>query len=245
MNHMKQSLIRINESQVCCNDIWENAYLSFESPFQEIRKFTRRLERAGARSWPLDSRILEICCGRGNGLIALEKMGFYNLEGVDLSESLLQYYDGLAQCYLADCRHLPFDDGSRDIIIVHGGLHHLKQLPEDVAQCLAEVARVLVKDGLFIAVEPWMTPFLALVDLACRMPFACRLFHELHAIATMNFHERDTYQRWLSKPSLIIDMLSEHFHAEKLSLRFGKILFVGRKASCPISRHSTSDTMAM
>src|SRR5438132_7278717 len=51
-------------------DPWEAAYLRFETPEQEIQKFIARLNRLGAPQWPRDSEIVELFCGRGNGLIA-------------------------------------------------------------------------------------------------------------------------------------------------------------------------------
>ena len=40
--------------------------------------------------------------------------GFENIEGADLSATLLEQYQGSATCYVADCRELPFDDNSKD-----------------------------------------------------------------------------------------------------------------------------------
>src|SRR3982074_2773992 len=55
-------------------DPWEAAYLRFESPEEEIRKFIKRLTRLGAPQWPRDAEIVELFCGRGNGLIALQRL---------------------------------------------------------------------------------------------------------------------------------------------------------------------------
>ena len=63
------------------NDSWEAAYLRFETPEQEISKFVARLKGLGAASWPQDARILELFCGRGNGLLALQRMGFARVSG--------------------------------------------------------------------------------------------------------------------------------------------------------------------
>ena len=74
--------------QLCCDPEWEDAYKRFESPEQEIAKFIGRLKRFGFESLSPQLRIAEIFCGRGNGLVALERMGFRKVEGVDLSDSL-------------------------------------------------------------------------------------------------------------------------------------------------------------
>lgn len=107
------------------SDPWETAYARFETPAQEIRKFTRRLTKLGVAHWSRRAEIVELCCGRGNGLHALNQLGFTRLAGVDLSASLVRQYEGPATLYVCDCRQLPFDTQSKDIVIVQGGLHHL------------------------------------------------------------------------------------------------------------------------
>ena len=69
------------------DDAWERAYLRFQSPAQEVRKFVRRLRQLGTRRWPRDAAVLELFCGRGNGggllLAAVEQWrvaGFGHLE---------------------------------------------------------------------------------------------------------------------------------------------------------------------
>ena len=141
-------------------DPWEAAYLRFETPEQEIRKFIGRLENLGAREWPRDAEIVELFCGRGNGLHALERLGFSHIEGVDLSPRLLAQYRGAATCSEGDCRNLSFPDQSKDVLIVQGGLHHLPVLPDDLEQTIAEMHRVLKQNGRVMVVEPWRTPFL-------------------------------------------------------------------------------------
>ena len=123
-------------TRTCCDAAWEAAYRRFETPAEETAKFVKRLKRLGCRRWPRQSRIVELFCGRGNGLVALASLGFDHVEGVDLSATLLSEYAGPARCYVADCRELPFEDGSRDILVVQGGLHHLPRIPEDLEQVL-------------------------------------------------------------------------------------------------------------
>lgn len=160
------NLVHIGESRVCCDDLWKEAYLRFETAEQEIPKFVRRLRTLGAEDWPREARIVELFCGRGNGLRALGRMGFERTEGVDLSASLLATYEGQARCYVGDCRELPFEDRSKDIVIVQGGLHHMPALPDDLDRTLSEARRVLRDDGLLVAVKLWKTPFLAAAHAA-------------------------------------------------------------------------------
>src|ERR1700756_1943642 len=125
------------------NDPWEEAYLRFESPEKEIRKFIGRLKFMGAMKWPRNARIVELFCGRGSGLRALHQLGFREVEGIDLSPSLAGEYTGPGKILVGDCRRLPFEKASKDILIVQGGLHHLPVLPGDLDQTLSEAERVL------------------------------------------------------------------------------------------------------
>jgi SAM-dependent methyltransferase len=209
---------------------WEEAYRRFETASEERRKFVRRLTKFGARSWSRDARIVELFCGRGNGLHALTSLGFDNIEGVDLSPSLLASYVGPARTYIQDCRALPFEDGSRDVVVIHGGLHHLEALPADLDQTLSEARRVLRVGGVFAVVEPWSTPFLRLVHAACSVNSLRVRSEKLDALATMIALERATYEQWLRQPELVFRLLCTHFPRHRVSVRWGKLSFLGEVA---------------
>ncbi len=208
-------------------DPWEAAYLRFESPEEEIQKFVRRLARLGASRWPRDAEIVELFCGRGNGLIALERLGFTRIEGVDLSPRLLAQFKGSAKCTVADCRKLPFADRSKDVLIVQGGLHHLPTLPDDLDQTFSEMQRVLRTGGRAMLVEPWLTPFLKFVHTVSENPLARRLSNKMDALATMIQFERRTYEQWLGQPELIKKIARAHFVPVHEHFAWGKWNFVG------------------
>jgi len=215
------------EAQALTPDPWEAAYLRFETPEEEIRKFIGRLNRLGAREWPLDAQIVELFCGRGNGLVALKQFGFTRLEGVDLSPRLIAQYKGSAKCTVADCRKTPFADHSKDILITQGGLHHLPSLPDDLEQTFAEMHRILRKKGLVVFVEPWLTPFLRFVHAVSRNSLARRLSNRIDALAIMIQYEHPTYEQWLSQPEPIKKMARAHFVPVHESFAWGKWNFVG------------------
>lgn len=224
----RNAVVQTMPGQVCCSDTWEDAYRRFETPEEECRKFMRRLKRLGAQSWPRDAEVVELFCGRGNGLEALSRLGFVRLEGVDLSSSLLATYQGSAKLYVADCRRLPFETASKDVLIVQGGLHHLEKLPDDLEATLSEAKRVLRPHGRFVAVEPWLTPFLSFVHAVCEVPLARKAWPKLDALATMNDAERPTYEQWLKRPEEVTRLLTRHFAPDLISAEWGKLLFVGR-----------------
>jgi SAM-dependent methyltransferase len=151
----EEGATKMKDGAECCSSSWEQVYQEFETPREEIEKFKTRLRKIGATRWPRSVKIIELFCGRGNGLHALAHLGFNNLEGADLSPNLLEKYSGQAKCYVCDCRTLPFENGTYDAVIIQGGLHHLPELPGDLAACLDEVCRVLKPGGLFVMVEPW------------------------------------------------------------------------------------------
>jgi SAM-dependent methyltransferase len=209
-------------------DPWEAAYLRFETPDQEIRKFTGRLRRLGVSEWSRETNVVELFCGRGNGLHALTRLGFQNIEGVDLSPRLLAEYTGGARCYAADCRELPFADRSKDAAIVQGGLHHLPVLPDDLEQVFAELRRVLRPEGRVLFVEPWLTPFLRFVHALTQNLLARRVSMKLDALATMIENEKQTYENWLGRPQEISRLANRYFQPEHESFAWGKWNFVGR-----------------
>jgi ubiquinone/menaquinone biosynthesis C-methylase UbiE len=213
--------------QALTPDPWEAAYLRFETPEEEIQKFMRRLNRLGAREWPPDSEIAELFCGRGNGLIALQRLGFTRIEGVDVSPRLIAQFQGTAKCTVADCRKLPFTDRSKDVLIVQGGLHHLPALPDDLEQTLAEMQRVLRKDGRVMFVEPWRTPFLTFAHFVSEIPLVRRLSNKMDAFATMTEQEIRTYRQWLNQPDVIRKIARAHFVPVRESFAWGKWNFVG------------------
>src|SRR5258708_25799975 len=95
-------------------DPWEAAYLRFETPEHEIQKFIGRLEKLGVAEWSRQAQVVELFCGRGNGLHALGKLGFTNVEGLDLSPRLLAQDPRDPKCYVSDFRSLPLPNQSSD-----------------------------------------------------------------------------------------------------------------------------------
>jgi SAM-dependent methyltransferase len=216
-----------SEARALGNSSWEEAYARFETPEEERLKFVRRLRSLGALTWPRNTRIVELFCGRGNGMKALAELGFTQVEGVDLSPTLVAQYQGPARTYVADCRSLPFDNGSRDVLIVQGGLHHLEALPADLQRTLSEVRRVLGSGGRLVAVEPWPTPFLSLVHAVSSLSVARRLSNKIDAFATMTHFELRTYEQWLGASAQILKILDANFLRERYWTRWGKLMFVG------------------
>lgn len=221
-------IIRTCEPLLCCDEVWEAAYLRFETPREEIQKFKSRLTKLGCQQWDPRAEIVEIFCGRGQGLTALTELGFNRLEGCDLSQRLLEECEHPAQLYVADCRKLPFPDASRDIIIVQGGLHHLPDWKHDLPRVLSEVRRVLRPGGRFVAVEPWRTPFLTAVHFLARQSWMRALSSKADALQIMTDREAVTYFPWLAAGPEILPMFQAQFDTERCWRAWGKLMYVGR-----------------
>lgn len=201
---------------------WEAAYLRFETPEQERAKFRKRLLSLGVLDWQRDVAGLELFCGRGNGLHVWQKLGFLNVAGLDISQTLLDEYDGPARTYAGDARALPLETASLDLVSVQGGLHHLV-LMDDLERTVAEIHRVLKPGGRFLAVEPWLTGFLRVAHFACDLRPIRRCWPKLDALATMIELERDTYEDWLSRPDEIVRVLHGRFKPVRQRIGWGKL----------------------
>lgn len=207
-------------------EIWENAYLSFESREEELNKFQLRFKKAGVDKWPKDIHIGDLFCGRGNGLNALELLGFNHLTGIDYSPNLLLQYSGKAATLQADCRAIPLTDATFDAVTIQGGLHHLVLIPEDLEKTLIEISRLLKPNGLFFITEPWKTPFLNFIHLLCGISFFGVIYPKLSYLKTMIEHEYPTYFNWLNHPKEIDYLFKKYFTVEFEEIAFGKRISV-------------------
>ena len=206
---------------------WEQAYQRFQTPAEERRKFIRRLRRLGVHHWDRASRVIEVCSGRGNGVLAWRQLGFSHVIGVDLSRALVERSACRPHGIVGDARRLPVQASSQDVAVVQGGLHHLPSM-EDVRAALAEMRRVLKPDGRAIIIEPWPTPFLRGVHLVAERRLMRRLSNRLDAFAAMTDEERPTYEAWLARPRVILEAVTTQFDTLVIRRRFGKLVFLGR-----------------
>ena len=120
-------------------------------------------------------RALDLACGTGLVTLPLAQRGFH-VTGVDHSPAMMEIarqkvdaagLQDRVELLEGDIRSLPFDDGSFDVVVCRGVIHHLDD--EAAQAALArEVRRVLVPGGVLYTSEPCLgtTPVRAVWDLA-------------------------------------------------------------------------------
>jgi ubiquinone/menaquinone biosynthesis C-methylase UbiE len=108
---------------------------------------------------PSGGRILEVGCGRGIALPVLARLCRpARLVGLDVDPVFLEEAgarldaQGVAGAELVpgDVRSLPFPDASFDMVVDFGTCYHVARR----ADALAEIARVLAADGLYVHETP-------------------------------------------------------------------------------------------
>jgi SAM-dependent methyltransferase len=93
-------------------------------------------------------RVLDAGCGLGFGASALVDAGAHEVVGVASSQAFLEAAQKLVRPDIRlehhDVRHLPYDDGSFDLVVAFDVLRQF----EDPRPVLAELARLVARDGV-------------------------------------------------------------------------------------------------
>jgi ubiquinone/menaquinone biosynthesis C-methylase UbiE len=116
------------------------------------------------RAMPLEEglTILEVGCGRGAGAgLILEEFRPAELHAMDLDIRMIRKagrylsrrHQEKTTLYTADALHLPYRDGTLDVVFGFGVLHHVP----DWQAALAEIARVLKTGGVYFIEELYPT----------------------------------------------------------------------------------------
>ncbi len=137
--------------------VYDHLIRRFYSAFQEPR-INRKLARMLYRKFP-DGRLLEIGCGTGRLLEAIDEAGpAAEIVGVDLSPFQLERADARNRMALsptrvlhADASHLPFEANTFDAAVAS---HVIGHVPKAVAtEILDETQRVVRPGGLLFLYE--------------------------------------------------------------------------------------------
>ena len=102
-----------------------------------------------------DASILDVGSGKGFMLHDFkELMPGATLRGIDISEYAIEHtMDSVKDiCRVGDCKSLPFEDDSFDLVISINTVHNL--VPEECAESVREIERVSKKHA-FLTVDAW------------------------------------------------------------------------------------------
>lgn len=104
-----------------------------------------------------DSSILDVGCAKGFMLADIKKvLPNITIAGIDISEYAIENSHETVRNHLqvADCKNLPFENNSFDLVISINTIHNLYE--NDCEQAVKEIQRVSKKDS-YIVVDGWET----------------------------------------------------------------------------------------
>jgi ubiquinone/menaquinone biosynthesis C-methylase UbiE len=121
-----------------------------------LRHALRSLRRAVREQLPEDRkvRILDICCGTGEQLYELQKAGYRDLSGLDLSAAMLAVAtrkSPLLKLVEGDALDQPFPDASFDVVLISLALHDKSEKARQ--QILEEIHRLLKPAGISLVAD--------------------------------------------------------------------------------------------
>lgn len=98
-----------------------------------------------------NSKLLEVGCGEGTGLLIAKQLGFRNLVGVEVSLERLKktkhkVWNEAFLILVAEDNHMPFSDGYFDIVVSAAIIEHTY----DAQGFVKEIARVVRRGGYVI-----------------------------------------------------------------------------------------------
>lgn len=99
--------------------------------------------------------LLDVGCGNGTFLSMVLNKFDVEVSGIDISSGMIEknkeLLDGRADLKVGDSEHLPWNDGSFDIVTCNASFHHYPN-PDLV---LKEMRRVLRPDGILMIADPF------------------------------------------------------------------------------------------
>ena len=138
-------------------DINRYKYLKSNEKFYSIARKSQEFVNNYLLQNCLGKKVLDYCCGDGETTIFLAEQGAEAI-GIDISSMSIENAKRKAASkglkertnfFVMDAENLKFKDGSFDLIICNGVLHHL-----DIKKAYPELARVVKSEGKIICNEP-------------------------------------------------------------------------------------------
>ncbi len=179
-----------------------------------------------ARHLTEDARVLDVGCGNGYSTLSFAARTRSDFHGIDFVPEMIEAAAqlrrrfellGSAQFHVGDVTHLPFAEGAFDVVISQRCLLNLPSRREQ-RQAMAEIARVLKPDGVYLMLEGTLQGLGRLNRLRERFG--------LPAIP-----EADPRTNWFSNKfdeDELPDMIRRHFRGITDVQRFGMYYFLSR-----------------
>ena len=109
-----------------------------------------------------NQNVLDVACGNGSLLAAMNRIKPINGFGIDISERMIENAasdNPKMEFHVAMCDSMPFGDGSIDVMTVCAAYHHFP----DTAAFAKEAKRVLKQDGRIYIAEIYLSLLLRLI----------------------------------------------------------------------------------
>lgn len=144
------------------NEVWSSYLSSFHRMHpgitEDVLSASRSRQGLTPYAWiaapiPLGARVLDVACGSGPSLRLRSGEPWIGLDR-STSELTRARRSGTVNVLEGDATALPFEDGSFDGVICSMAL----MLIQPLERALAEVRRVLTRDGLFVVTMPGRRP---------------------------------------------------------------------------------------
>jgi pseudaminic acid biosynthesis-associated methylase len=116
---------------------------ALEAVYQKNYGMTRKqINENSLRGVPRDASFLEVGCNTGNQLLVLQKMGYFNLSGVELQPYALEIARSRAHDIAwmqGSVQALPYEAKTFDVVFTSGVLIHIA--PADLPRAMDEIHR--------------------------------------------------------------------------------------------------------
>ena len=127
-------------------------------------QFTRNFHRLLLSEiiWRENQSVLDVACGTGTLLAAMNERKTISGYGIDISEQMIKnaaVKNPGMEFHVSGCETIPLENNSIDIITVCAAYHHFP----DVAAFAREAGRILKPNGMIYIADMYLPPFLRLI----------------------------------------------------------------------------------
>tara|TARA_B100000886_G_scaffold190530_1_gene131117 strand:+ start:15566 stop:16342 length:777 start_codon:yes stop_codon:yes gene_type:complete len=201
---------------------------------EQVERMCRRYY--WAKKYCIDKDVLEVACGSGQGLGYLQKFS-KSIEGGDYSNKILKtpikYYGDRISIKQFDAHKLPFEDKSKDVIIIFESIYYLKSFQTFINEC----KRVLRKEGIILIStankdlydfnpSPYTYNYYGVIELQQifkRNNFVTKFFGD---VSTKNISFRQKFLRPVKKIAVKLNIVPRSMIGKKIlkKLVFGNLV---------------------